>query len=130
MARKYGHCYSGFSLRFDPVCLLRAVSQSTLSLYLAVEIDEKIFVPKRSEGEKRKIQNFAAQNLIAGSLAGATAVVFTYPLDLIRARLASQIGPGRYRNSFQGLASMYREEGLRSWYKGHTYFLSVFLKPS
>lgn len=42
----------------------------------------------------------------------------TYPLDLLRARLASQVGDLRYRNTFHGMSVMIREEGLRSLWKG------------
>eukprot|EP00960_Hanusia_phi_P018906 556927-Hanusia_phi.AAC.1 len=39
---------------------------------------------------KRFIVHSNLTNLVAGSLAGVTAVIFTYPLDLVRARLAKQ----------------------------------------
>jgi len=58
------------------------------------------------------------QHLVCGSLAGMTAVTFTYPLDLIRARMASQVIHDVYKNIFHGLVTMYNVEGLRSWFRG------------
>ena len=40
--------------------------------------------------------------LVAGSLAGLTSSVATYPLDLVRARLASQVDVVRYTGPFVG----------------------------
>jgi len=58
------------------------------------------------------------EHLVCGSLAGMSAVTFTYPLDLIRARMASQVEHNVYRNVFHGLYVMYKEEGLKAWFRG------------
>lgn len=57
---------------------------------------------------------------LAGSGAGVTAVMLTYPLDTIRARLAFQVtGEHRYSGIAHAAASIFREEGgLRALYKG------------
>lgn len=39
-------------------------------------------------------------DLIAGSFAGGTAVLFTYPLDLVRTKLAYQVKETYWNNSF------------------------------
>eukprot|EP01126_Amoeba_proteus_P009755 TRINITY_DN13725_c0_g1_i1.p1 TRINITY_DN13725_c0_g1~~TRINITY_DN13725_c0_g1_i1.p1 ORF type:complete len:261 (-),score=44.38 TRINITY_DN13725_c0_g1_i1:37-819(-) len=57
-------------------------------------------------------------HLVCGSSAGCVATIFTYPLDMIRARMASQVHRNVYRNSWHGLTVMKREEGYRSWFKG------------
>ncbi|XP_073411216.1 mitochondrial coenzyme A transporter SLC25A42 isoform X3 [Dendrobates tinctorius] len=55
--------------------------------------------------------------LLAGSLAGTTATMLTYPLDLVRARMA--VTPKEmYSNIFQVFIRMSREEGLKSLYRG------------
>ncbi|CAH2293422.1 mitochondrial coenzyme A transporter SLC25A42 [Pelobates cultripes] len=55
--------------------------------------------------------------LLAGSLAGTTATVVTYPLDLVRARMA--VTPKEmYSNIIHVFIRMSREEGLRSLYRG------------
>ena len=53
-------------------------------------------------------------NLLAGSAAGMTAVVTTYPLDLVRARLAKQqtgLKSFKYKNMWDALINIPREEG-------------------
>ncbi|KAJ0091233.1 hypothetical protein Patl1_13436 [Pistacia atlantica] len=70
-------------------------------------------------------------DLVAGSFAGGTAVLFTYPLDLVRTKLAYQI-VGSPKRNFQGVVSAeqaykgivdcfrktYKEAGLRGLYRG------------
>lgn len=63
----------------------------------------------------------ASQRLSAGALAGITAVCTTYPLDLVRVRLACQ-GAGygsRYRGMLHCIRRIYAEEGgIRALYTG------------
>ncbi|XP_075681592.1 mitochondrial coenzyme A transporter SLC25A42 isoform X2 [Rhinoderma darwinii] len=55
--------------------------------------------------------------LLAGSLAGTTAAMLTYPLDLVRARMA--VTPKEmYSNIFQVFIRMSKEEGLKTLYRG------------
>lgn len=55
--------------------------------------------------------------LLAGSLAGTTATVLTYPLDLVRARMA--VTPKEmYSNIIHVFMRMSREEGLKTLYRG------------
>lgn len=55
--------------------------------------------------------------LVAGALAGTTATMLTYPLDLVRARMA--VTPKEmYSNIFQVFIRMSREEGLKTLYRG------------
>ncbi|KAL9683208.1 hypothetical protein QQ045_015025 [Rhodiola kirilowii] len=70
-------------------------------------------------------------DLVAGSFAGGTAVLFTYPLDLVRTKLAYQV-VGSTKPSMKGLvynelfykgildcfAKTYRESGFRGLYRG------------
>eukprot|EP01102_Stenamoeba_stenopodia_P020405 TRINITY_DN7918_c0_g1_i1.p1 TRINITY_DN7918_c0_g1~~TRINITY_DN7918_c0_g1_i1.p1 ORF type:complete len:355 (-),score=56.56 TRINITY_DN7918_c0_g1_i1:9-1073(-) len=57
------------------------------------------------------------QRLLAGGSAGITALVATYPLDFIRARLSIQTD-NRYRGILHGLACVVREEGPLALYRG------------
>ncbi|KAM9789156.1 mitochondrial coenzyme A transporter SLC25A42 [Neosynchiropus ocellatus] len=55
--------------------------------------------------------------LLAGSLAGTTAAALTYPLDMVRARMA--VTPKEmYSNILQVFARISREEGLKTLYRG------------
>ncbi|XP_013362673.1 PREDICTED: mitochondrial coenzyme A transporter SLC25A42 isoform X4 [Chinchilla lanigera] len=57
--------------------------------------------------------------LLAGALAGTTAASLTYPLDLVRARMA--VTPKEmYSNIFHVFARISREEGLKTLYHGFT----------
>lgn len=67
---------------------------------------------------------FSAQNhinkLVAGSLTGITAVTCTYPLDVVRARLAYQVYETRYRSVWHTLTTIGKEEGgIRGLYRGY-----------
>ncbi|XP_044462958.1 mitochondrial carrier protein CoAc2 [Mangifera indica] len=70
-------------------------------------------------------------DLVAGSFAGGTAVLFTYPLDLVRTKLAYQIVGSPKRNLqvvvsaeqvYKGIVDCfrktYKEAGLRGLYRG------------
>ena len=61
------------------------------------------------------------RNLIAGSVAGIAAVSLTYPLDVVRARMALQ-QMGRANTSYTGvgnaLATIAQTEGIRGLYRG------------
>ncbi|KAK4796544.1 hypothetical protein SAY86_028870 [Trapa natans] len=53
-----------------------------------------------------------------GGLAGLTAASATYPLDLVRTRLAAQRKEVYYRGLFHAFHTIYKEEGLFGLYKG------------
>ncbi|ONH97831.1 hypothetical protein PRUPE_7G212900 [Prunus persica] len=70
-------------------------------------------------------------DLVAGSFAGGTAVLFTYPLDLVRTKLAYQVvgspklnvqgvvNTGQiYKGILDCFSKTYREAGLRGLYRG------------
>lgn len=57
--------------------------------------------------------------LVSGSMAGITAVLCTYPLDLVRTRLAFQVDRLHYRGIAHALTSIVRNEGgFSALYKG------------
>ncbi|XP_075072555.1 solute carrier family 25 member 16 isoform X1 [Mixophyes fleayi] len=58
--------------------------------------------------------------LLAGSMAGITAVICTYPLDMVRARLAFQVkGEHRYNGIIHAFKTIYTKEGgFRGYYRG------------
>ncbi|XP_058067932.1 mitochondrial carrier protein CoAc2 [Magnolia sinica] len=70
-------------------------------------------------------------DLVAGSVAGGTAVLFTYPLDLVRTKLAYQVvGSSRlniggqlhtepiYKGISDCVSKIYRQGGIRGLYRG------------
>ncbi|XP_058181867.1 uncharacterized protein LOC131300169 [Rhododendron vialii] len=56
--------------------------------------------------------------LVGGGLAGVTAASVTYPLDLVRTRLAAQTNVTYYRGIWHALRTITREESASGLYKG------------
>lgn len=56
--------------------------------------------------------------LLGGGLAGITAASVTYPLDLVRTRLAAQTNVTYYRGIWHSLRTICRDEGAIGLYKG------------
>ena len=59
-----------------------------------------------------------AQRLVAGGSAGCIACTLTYPLDLIRTRLAAQTTVKHYNGIADALMKILRDEGARGLYRG------------
>ncbi|OXU24571.1 hypothetical protein TSAR_000781 [Trichomalopsis sarcophagae] len=62
-----------------------------------------------------------AGNLASGGAAGATSLLFVYPLDFARTRLGADVGKGDKRE-FKGttdcLVKVFKSDGLIGWYRG------------
>lgn len=56
--------------------------------------------------------------MVGGGLAGITAASITYPLDLVRTRLAAQTNYMYYRGISHAVYAICRDEGARGLYKG------------
>nr|VZI38308.1 unnamed protein product [Spirometra erinaceieuropaei] len=63
------------------------------------------------------LSSVRVRRFVAGCCAGTSSVATTYPLDLARARMAVT-QRGKYANLTAVLRSVYREEGIRSLYRG------------
>nr|KYP63526.1 hypothetical protein KK1_018103 [Cajanus cajan] len=87
--------------------VIRVVPYSAVQLF-AYEIYKKIF--RGQNGELSVVGRLAA-----GAFAGMTSTFITYPLDVLRLRLA--VEPG-YRTMSEVALSMLREEGFASFYQG------------
>lgn len=79
---------------------------------------KKIFCPFDAKTEKLK---FFLGNLASGGAAGGTSLLFVYPLDFARTRLAADVGKGASRQ-YTGLSNciktVYSQGGIRSLYGG------------
>lgn len=64
------------------------------------------------------ILSSTAQRLVAGGCAGATACIVTFPLDLIRTRLALQTPQHQYSGIVNCVQRIVKEEGPSGLYKG------------
>lgn len=87
--------------------VIRIIPYSAVQLF-AYEFYKKLF--KGKDGELSVVGR-----LMAGACAGMTSTFVTYPLDVLRLRLA--VEPG-HRTMSQVALSMLKEEGLASFYKG------------
>jgi solute carrier family 25 (adenine nucleotide translocator) protein 4/5/6/31 len=81
---------------------------------------KKIFVGNLSP--KTDFWKFFMGNLASGGAAGATSLLFVYPLDFARTRLAADIGKGPEDRQFNGLLDcikkIYASDGARGLYTG------------
>ncbi len=79
---------------------------------------KKIFVRHSPKTDKLK---FFGENLLSGGAAGATTLVFVYPLDFARTRLGADVGMGKARQ-FTGLwnciSTIHKQNGMRGLYGG------------
>lgn len=75
--------------------LLRIFPYSGIN-YMAFEQYKKLLMPTQESQSSLK-------RLISGSLAGATAVLFTYPFDIMRARLAYDLSVSQHSNKTDNL---------------------------
>eukprot|EP01134_Creolimax_fragrantissima_P001016 CFRG1016T1 len=55
---------------------------------------------------------------LGGGLAGSVATVVTYPLDLMRTRLAAQGEPKIYKSLTHAIGELYKIDGVRGFYRG------------
>jgi len=80
---------------------------------------KKIFCPY---DPKKDFGKFFLGNLASGGAAGATSLMFVYPLDFARTRLAADVGKGPTDRQFTGLVDclgkIYRSDGLTGLYRG------------
>ena len=72
------------------------------------------------------------RKLLCGAIAGSCAVVAVHPLDVARARIASQRGSAtpKYKSTFNCLKTVYKEEGLKGLYAGLPVAVSVYNCPT
>ncbi|XP_047330870.1 mitochondrial succinate-fumarate transporter 1 [Impatiens glandulifera] len=78
------------------------------------------FLWKKHEGDGKVIQPW--QSMISGFLAGTVGPICTGPFDVVKTRLMAQSrsvdGEMKYRGMVHAISTIYKEEGLRSLWKG------------
>eukprot|EP00898_Chlorokybus_atmophyticus_P008749 jgi/Chlat1/8876/Chrsp92S08191 len=70
---------------------------------------------------KKEFWKFFAGNLASGGAAGATSLLFVYPLDFARTRLAADVGKGanrQFTGLFDCIGKVYRADGFKGLYQG------------
>jgi len=80
---------------------------------------KKIFCPY---DPKKEFFKFFLGSLASGGAAGATSLMFVYPLDFARTRLAADVGKTSADRQFNGLvdclSKVYKTDGLKGLYQG------------
>lgn len=71
---------------------------------------------KRYAYEGGRIQQSTVSNLLMGATAGTVAATVCYPLDTVRRRM--QMKGSMYKNQADALATIWKTEGLRGFYRG------------
>lgn len=92
--------------RIVPYAAVQYMSHEQYKLLLLKKYDRKKYLPP-------------PMRMLAGSLAGTTATTLTYPLDMVRARMAIT-GRDRYSTLRSVFRKTYKEEGLKVMYRGYT----------
>ncbi|ORX74653.1 mitochondrial substrate carrier family protein ancA [Linderina pennispora] len=91
----------------------------TQALNFAFKDKYKAMFPKYSP--KTDFWKFFGANMASGGMAGATSLLFVYPLDFARTRMAVDIGTGANRQ-FTGLgnciSTIYKKDGMGGLYQG------------
>ncbi|CAO3688133.1 unnamed protein product [Rhizopus stolonifer] len=87
--------------------------------FIAFEQYRAILMPTRA-------QETSTKQFIAGSLAGVTSVFFTYPLDLIRVRLAYDVKEGTRPTLSGTIQHIYNEPAALQRMHGHFHFVNFY----
>jgi solute carrier family 25 aspartate/glutamate transporter 12/13 len=95
-------------------CLLRDIPFSAIYFPAYAHLKKDYF--KESPSHKLGI----GQLLVAGAIAGMPAAYFTTPADVIKTRLQVEARKGQthYKNIAHAASTIWREEGLRAFFKG------------
>jgi hypothetical protein len=103
--------------------LLRIFPFSSIEFY-SMELFKNLFI-RGQEHEFSKSQMFQ-RLMLCGTLTGLSAISLTYPLDVIRTRMASNFTDSNHKQTkfFSSFADLYKLSGIRGLYKG--YFITFF----
>lgn len=99
-------------IRYFPTQALNFAFKDTFRKYLCP------FDPKKEMGK------FFLGSLASGGAAGAASLVFVYPLDFSRTRLAADVGKAKHEREFTGLGNclvtVFKKDGPVGLYRGFT----------
>ncbi|KAJ7950246.1 Mitochondrial substrate carrier family protein [Quillaja saponaria] len=99
------------------VTIAHRLPYSSVSFY-AYERYKNLLHSFLGENRRGNASTDACVHFVAGGLAGITAATATYPLDLVRTRLAAQTNAIYYRGILHAFNTICRDEGFLGLYKG------------
>ncbi|GFY82157.1 mitochondrial substrate carrier family protein [Actinidia rufa] len=100
------------------VTIAHRLPYSSISFYAFERYKNLLQFILRTESQRENMRADIFIRLVGGGLAGITAASVTYPLDLVRTRLAAQTNVIYYRGIWHALSTISREEGVFGIYKG------------
>lgn len=100
------------------VTIVHRLPYSAISFYSYERYKRFLLGITGMDGKRESLSVGMGTNLLAGGGAGLTAATSTYPLDLIRTRLAAQRNERYYKGIGHAIQTIFRDEGLRGLYKG------------
>ena len=102
--------------------LIRILPFSSIEFY-SFELYKSIFM-----GNDPKDRTFL-KSFFCGALAGLNAITLTFPLDVMRTRLAANTANSDVKDThlFKSLVQLFKNEGIRGLYKGYsiTFLVSI-----
>ncbi|XP_016485110.1 uncharacterized protein LOC107805565 [Nicotiana tabacum] len=100
------------------VTIAHRLPYSSISFYAFERYKNVLQLILGVESQGENITADLCIRLVGGGLSGITAASVTYPLDLVRTRLAAQRNVLYYRGIWHALQTISREEGIAGLYKG------------
>uniref|UniRef100_A0A0C9RP14 TSA: Wollemia nobilis Ref_Wollemi_Transcript_6983_2572 transcribed RNA sequence n=1 Tax=Wollemia nobilis TaxID=56998 RepID=A0A0C9RP14_9CONI len=100
------------------VTIAHRLPYSSISFYAYERYKRMMHSMPAIERYKDNISVDLGIRLIGGGAAGVTAATVTYPLDLVRTRLAAQTKVMYYRGITHSLYTILKDEGIKGLYKG------------
>lgn len=104
--------------RGNLVTIAHRLPYSSVSFYAYERYKHLLQSISGLEGNRDNVAADVCIRLLGGGLAGITAASVTYPLDLVRTRLAAQTNVIYYSGIGHALRTICREEGVLGLYKG------------
>ncbi|KAI3958219.1 hypothetical protein MKW92_030145 [Papaver armeniacum] len=100
------------------VTIVHRLPYSSISFYAYERYKNSLQSIPGLERHRENVTSDLFVRLVGGGLAGITAASLTYPLDLVRTRLAAQTHEVYYRGISHTLRTICKEEGCFGLYKG------------
>ncbi|OVA17766.1 Mitochondrial carrier protein [Macleaya cordata] len=100
------------------VTIAHRLPYSSISFYTYERYKKLLQSVPGLESHRQNVSADVCVKLAGGGLAGITAASVTYPLDLVRTRLAAQTNVIYYRGMCHALRTIFREEAIGGLYKG------------
>ncbi|XP_030534467.1 mitochondrial substrate carrier family protein B-like [Rhodamnia argentea] len=100
------------------VTIAHRLPYSSVNFYIYEQYKKVLHMIPGVESYRGNMSTELCIHFVGGGLAGMTAATATYPLDLVRTRLAAQTNVIYYRGIWHALRTITREEGWLGLYKG------------